>query len=87
MKAAPPYSPAMYGNLQMLPSPMADPAMAMMTANLPPKVSLSVAIFVVRFPFFRIVEIITIGDPEDIGVQRNEKKITIRNQIKLRILK
>ena len=40
MNAAPPCSPARYGNLQMFPSPIADPAIAMMMANLPPKFSL-----------------------------------------------
>ena len=40
MNAAPPCSPARYGNLQILPRPIADPAIAIMIANLPPKFSL-----------------------------------------------
>jgi hypothetical protein len=40
MNAAPPYSPTIKGNLQMLPRPMADPAMAIITAALLPKFSL-----------------------------------------------
>src|SRR5574344_1472075 len=43
-KAAPPYWPVIYGNLQRFPSPIADPANAMTTANLPAKFSLSFSI-------------------------------------------
>src|SRR5574344_523439 len=43
-KAAPPYWPAIYGNLQMFPSPIADPANAIITANLPAKFSLTFSI-------------------------------------------
>ena len=39
MKAAPPYSPTMKGKRQMLPSPIAEPAIAMITAALLPKFS------------------------------------------------
>ena len=40
MNAAPPYSPTIYGNLQRLPSPIADPAIASTAATLLPKFSL-----------------------------------------------
>lgn len=40
MNAAPPFYPTMKGNLQMLPRPMAEPAIAMITAALLPKRSL-----------------------------------------------
>jgi hypothetical protein len=33
MKAAPPFCPTMYGKRQMLPRPMAEPAMAMIAVN------------------------------------------------------
>ena len=82
MKAAPPYSPAMYGNRQMFPRPMADPAMAIMTANLPPKVSLSVAIFVVRFPYFRNVrEYSHLGLRKILGYKETKKRL--QSEIKL----
>jgi hypothetical protein len=38
-KAPPPFSPTTYGNLQMFPKPIADPAVAAITPNLLPKLS------------------------------------------------
>ena len=43
MKAAPPYSPTIYGNLQRFPSPMADPAIATSTPKRLPKFSLCIS--------------------------------------------
>jgi hypothetical protein len=43
MNAAPPYSPTIYGKRHILPSPIADPAMAMMKVKELPKCSLFAA--------------------------------------------
>ena len=37
MNTAPPFSPAIYGNLQMLPNPMTEPPTAATAPNLLPK--------------------------------------------------
>ena len=68
--ADPPYSPIMYGNRQMLPSPMAAPAVVRTTPHADPKTGLSppftsagiAPIYRMAYPFAQLMGVLIIND-------------------------
>lgn len=59
MKAAPPFSPTRYGNLQRFPRPTAEPAIATKAPKRLPKLSLVIKRFILRGALCAVIQYLT----------------------------